>query len=314
MVYAWILIIAATLILAVLIGAYVVYYIAFARNDKRLSGDEEIPDTEYYTPYEEKVVENIRKLKTIEYEDVQINSYDGLKLYGRYYPYEDNAPVVIFFHGYRSSCVRDGSAMYKLGERKGINVLLVEQRSHGRSEGKAITFGIRERYDCESWVDYVVKRFGKEKKIVLWGVSMGAATVLMSADLDMPENVKGIVADCGFSSPKEIIQEVIRQMKFPVVPAYWLAKLGARIYGGFNLEETSAKEVLTNAKVPVFLVHGNADDFVPCSMSQINYDACVSDKELVIIEKAGHAMSYYVDMEQFVARSDAFLDKVLEMV
>ncbi len=314
MIYAWILIAVITLILAVLIGAYVVYFIAFARDDKRLSGEEEIPNTEYYTPYEEKVVENIRRLKTIACEEVQIESYDGLKLFGRYYHYEDSAPVVIFFHGYRSNSIRDGSAMYMLGERKGINVLLVEQRSHSKSEGKTITFGIRERHDCESWVQYVVKRFGKKTKIVLWGVSMGAATVLMAADLDMPKNVKGIVADCGFSSPREIIREVIKQMKFPVGPAYWLAKLGARIYGRFNLEETSAMETLKNSKVPVFLVHGKEDDFVPCSMSQTNFDVCTSEKELVIIEKAGHAMSYYVDMEQFVMRSDAFLDRVLEMV
>lgn len=312
--YAWILIAVVTLFLVVLIGAYVVYFIAFARDDKRLAGEEEIPNTEYYTPYEERVVENIRRLKTIACEEVQIESYDGLKLFGRYYHYEDNAPIVIFFHGYRSNSIRDGSAMYMLGERKGINVLLVEQRSHSKSEGKTITFGIRERHDCESWVRYVVERFGKETKIVLWGVSMGAATVLMAADLDMPKNVKGIVADCGFSSPREIIREVIRQMKFPVGPAYWLAKLGARIYGGFNLEETSAIQTLKNSKVPVFLVHGDADDFVPCSMSQANFDACTSEKELVIIEKAGHAMSYYVDMDQFVARSDAFLDRIFETV
>lgn len=311
MVYVILGIVLLFFILALFIGAYVVYFIAFARNDKRLAKDEELPDTEFYKPYSEKVVENIRKFKEKKYEEVRVTSYDGLELYGRYYHHKDGAPVIIFFHGYRSSAVRDGSGIYTLGQGREVNILLATQRSHSDSEGKAITFGIRERKDCLTWVDYVVERFGKDVKIVLWGVSMGAATVLTAADLDLPDNVKGITGDCGYSSPREIIRSVIKQMKFPVGPAYFLAKVGAKIYGGFDIEETSAMEALKKAKVPIFLIHGKADDFVPCTMSHTNYEACVSDKELLEIDDAGHAMSYYVDMEQVEKHAYAFLDKVL---
>ncbi len=311
MVYVYIGIVIALLVLAFFIGAYVVYYIAFARDDKRLAKDEEMPENDYYTPYLELAVGNIRKFKEKKCDEVTVMSQDGLKLFGRYYHYKDGAPVIIFFHGYRSSALRDGSGIYTLGQGRDVNILLVTQRAHSESEGKAITFGIKESKDCLAWVDYVINRFGKGVKIVLWGVSMGAATVLTASNLDFPENVKGIAGDCGFSSPRDIIRKVIKGMHLPVGPAYALAKVGAKLYGGFDLEETSAMEALKNAKVPVLFIHGKEDDFVPCEMSHINYDACTSKKEFVEIENAGHAMSYYVDMEQVEKYAFAFLDSVL---
>ena len=314
MLFVWIGIIATILILAVLVGAFIVYRMAFGRDDKRICGTEDFPDTPFYMPYADIMRKDIRKFNELPCEEVTTLSHDGLKLYGKYYHNKDNMPVIIFFHGYRSNSARDGSGIHALGKAKGVNVLVVTQRSHGESEGKSITFGINESRDCLQWIEFVKERFGEDKKVILWGISMGAATVLTAAGRGLPDNVLGIGADCGFSSPREIIRSVIKSMKLPVGPSYQLAKLGARIYGGFNLEETSAFEAMQKVNVPVLFIHGEADDFVPCDMTRKNYEACVSDKELLLVKEAGHGMSYYVDMEKVENGVYAFLDKIMKDV
>lgn len=307
-------IILLVLMLAVLIGSYIVYRMTFGRNDKRIGTPEEFPDTPFYTPYAEVMTKNIKAFLEIPYEDVYTTSFDGLKLHAKFYEGEKDKPVLIFFHGYRSNATRDGSGIHSIGNVKGINILVVTQRAHNESEGKTITFGIHESRDCLSWIDYVKERFGEDKKVILWGISMGASTVLTAAGRDLPENVLGIGADCGYSSAKDILRCVIKGMKIPVGPSYWLVKLGARIYGGFDVEATSPLEAMKKVKVPVLFIHGEADDFVPCDMTHQNYEACVSDKSLVLVKEAGHGMSYYVDMKKTEEGVYAFLDKIIKEV
>ncbi len=314
MLFVWIGIILLILILAVLIGAFVVYRMAFARNDKIIGTPLDFPDTEFYTPYAKEMTKNIKIFLDIPYEDVYITSHDGLKLHGKFYEGQKDKPVIIFFHGYRANATRDGSGIHTLGTEKGLNILVITQRAHKESEGKTITFGIKESLDCLSWIDYVKERFGQDKKVILWGISMGAATVLTAVGRDLPDNVLGIGADCGYSSAKDILRTVIKSMKLPVGISYQLVKLGARIYGGFNIEETSPMEAVKNAKVPILFIHGVADDFVPCYMTHTNYEACVSDKSLVLVEGAGHGMSYYVDMKKVNEGVYAFLDKIMKDV
>ncbi len=312
MFWMWLGIIAIILILAVLIGAYVVYRMAFARNDKVIGTPLDFPDTEFYTPYAQEMTKNIKIFLDIPYEDVYITSHDGLKLHGKFYEGKKDKPVIIFFHGYRANATRDGSGIHTLGTEKGLNILVITQRAHNESEGKTITFGIKESMDCLSWIDYVKERFGEDKKVILWGISMGAATVMTAVGRDLPENVLGIGADCGYSSAKDILKSVIKGMKLPVEPSYLLVKLGARIYGGLDIEEISPVEALKKAKVPILFIHGEADDFVPCYMTHQNYEACVSDKSLVLVENAGHGMSYYVDMKKVNEGVFAFLDKIMK--
>lgn len=302
------------LVLAVLIGAFIVYRMAFGRDDKRIGPPEEFPDTEFYTPYAEEMTRNIKAFLDIPYEDVYTTSFDGLKLHGKFYEGQKDKPVIIFFHGYRANATRDGSGIHTLGTVRGLNILVVTQRGHNQSEGKTITFGIYESKDCLSWIDYVKERFGENKKVILWGISMGAATVMTAAGRELPENVLGIGADCGYSSAKDILKTVIKGMKLPVGPSYWLVKLGGKIYGGFDVEETSPVEALKKSKVPILFIHGVDDDFVPCDMTHQNYEACVSDKSLVLVEKAGHGMSYYVDMKKVEEGVYAFLDKIMKEI
>ena len=121
----------------------------------------------------------------------------------------------------------------------------------------------------------------------------------------MPQNVIGVLADCGYTSTKEIIQKVIRDMRLPLF-LYFFARLGARLFGGFDPEETSPIESVKKTRLPIIFYHGDTDDFVPCEMSEKNYEACVSRKQLVIIKNAGHGLCYPVDPETYVSELKAF--------
>ena len=129
---------------------------------------------------------------------------------------------------------------------------------------------------------------------------MGASTVLMAGSEELPPNVVGILADCGYSSAKAIMYEVIRKMGLPPVLSYPFVKLGARIFGHFNLEETSPIEAVRHCKLPVIFFHGEDDDFVPCYMSRENFEACASRKRLVTIPGAGHGLAYAVEPDRYV--------------
>lgn len=292
----WIIIIAALILTAAAISYYA-YRKAFLSDRKR----QEDWDGFIRRAGEEgpQVRELMEQLKEITAEDVFINSFDGLKLHGRYYHVKDGAPLDIQFHGYNGNAMRDFCGGNKISRESGHNSLLIDQRAHGMSRGKTISFGINERKDCLSWVRYAVERFGEDTEIVLSGVSMGAATVLMASDLGLPKNVKAIVADCGYSSPKAIINKVMRDSGLPDKLMYPFVWLGAMVFGKFNLTESSAVSAVPESDVPILIIHGGADDFVPCYMAEEIYKACRSEKKLLIVPGAGHGMSYLVDKDLY---------------
>ncbi len=288
---------------------YVLYDVIFSANKRYMGDENSLPHGEPYDPYHETITRCVKQVLEVPFEEVSVTSFDGLKLAGRYYHLTDGAPLVIFFHGYRCSGLRDGNGIFLYTRKLGFNVLLVDQRAHGKSEGTTITFGIKGRYDCKSWVDYAVKRFGKEQKIYLSGLSMGGATVLMAADIGLPENVIGILADCPYSSPKAILCSVIKQMGFPVKWTYQMAKLSAKWIGKFDIEEASALTSVRNSRIPILILHGDADDFVPCYMS-IDCQAAGKDNvRLKLIKGAAHGMSHCVDTEGYEEAVYAFLQE-----
>lgn len=225
-----------------------------------------------------------------------------------YYSFAEKAPIVLMFHGYRSSATRDGMGIFRISKEKGYNLFMANQRAHRESGGRSITFGVKERYDCLEWVNYFVERFGEDTKIILVGLSMGASTVLMASGLELPENVKGIIADCGYSTPRDILSAVIKKMKFPVRPVYSLVRLSAMLFGGFDPDSASATEALQRCKVPILLIHGEEDGLVPCEMSRTNYEACSSEKELLLVPGADHGMSYMVDGKTYISKMKSFLE------
>ena len=292
----------AVLALIILLISYLCFRMAFYSPDRPAVPSDaiDIPEGAVYEEFREDMEKWARDLRAMPHEEMSITSFDGLKLRGKFYEYAPNAPIELMFHGYRGTAERDLSGGVERCFKLGHSALLVDQRGCSDSEGNVISFGINEHRDCLAWLDFAIQRFGKDVKIILTGISMGASTVLMVSDRALPPNVLGILADCGFSSAKDIIKKVIRQMGLPADVGYPFVKLGAKLFGHFDLEAHSAVEAAKNATVPVIFFHGDGDDYVPCEMSRINYEACTSKKKLVIIPRAGHGLSYPVAPDTYL--------------
>lgn len=309
MIVVWIILGLAVLFVAAI---YLVYDAVFSTNKKYMCDERSLPKGEQYEPYHELITACVDKVLEVPYEAVTITSFDGTQLSGRYYHQKDGAPVVLFFHGYRCSSLRDGNGIFLYSRTLGYNVLLADQRGHGLSEGKTIAFGIKERLDCREWVRYLAERFGTQQPIYLSGLSMGGATVLMASELDMPGNVRGVLADCPYSSPKAILCSVIKSLRFPVGLTYFLAKLGAKYIGGFDIEEASALEAVQKSRLPILILHGDDDRFVPYKMSKECQLASAGNVELVLIAGAGHGMSHCVDAKSYEEAVYAFFQRTQE--
>jgi len=282
--------------------AYYCYRRIFYSPPRKLpgAGEYEIPEGEIYEVFRENMIAWTEMLRNLPHENVSITSYDGLTLRGKYYEYEKGAPLELLFHGYRGYAERDLSAAVERCFAIGRNALLIDQRASGESDGNVITFGVKERLDCLKWIDFAIEHFGKDVKILIGGVSMGASTVLMTAGEKLPKNVVCIMADCGFTSAKEMIQKVIRDMKLPAQLIYPFVKMGARVFGKFNLEETSAIECVEKATLPIIFIHGAEDYYVPFEMSRRMYELCPSKKALAFIDGAGHGLAYPVNKEAYL--------------
>ena len=303
----WFLIVVLALALLFLAAVYITFFIVFYSANKTGEDILDAPKGEAYKPHFEKFGELIKELKEIPFEGVYTVAPDGTKLFARYYHVKDGAPLQIECHGYRGSGIRDFCGGNKIAREMEHNTLLIDQRGHGKSGGNAITFGIKERYDLLSWINYAVSRFGEDLKIILCGVSMGGSTVIMASDLELPKNVVGIVADCPFSDPKEIISKVSSDLKIPPSLSMPLISIGARLYGGFRLGEASAIESIKNAKVPILIIHGEDDGFVPCYMSDALYNAAPEKVSFEKFPGANHGICYMVDCERYQKATRDFI-------
>ena len=307
----WILGIAGFLLLNATIMTYICYYKTFMGYKEKQTEEYPIPPGPVYAPWRETMVAWMKEVRALPNREYCIESFDGLKLYGKYYEYTPGAPIELMMHGYRGRAERDLCGGVQRSFALGRSALVIDQRACGKSQGRTITFGIKEHRDCLSWVDFMIREFGPDVKIILTGISMGASTVLMAAGQALPSNVIGVLADCGFTSAKDIIQQVTRNMKLPPKLTYPFIKLGARLFGGFDPDAYSAIEAVKNCKIPVIFYHGESDDFVPCQMSKDNFDACTSEKMLVTIPGAGHGLCYLVDPDRYLQTLGEFFSPYL---
>ena len=295
----WVLLAIILIVLAICLACFrMAFYVSKA--DRTPKEEFQIPKGKIYEPYRDQMVAWMKEVRAIPHEEFSIRSFDGLTLYAKYYECVPGAPIEIMFHGYRGSAERDLCGGVQRCFALNRNILLVDQRCSGKSGGRIITFGIREHKDCLAWVDFAVKHFGPQVKLILTGISMGASTVLMAAGKELPPQVVGVLADCGFSTARDIIRDVIGKMHLPVALAYPFVKLAAWLFGGFHLEEYSALEAMKTCRVPVIFFHGDNDAFVPWEMSQANYDACNMPKKLVLVPGAGHGLGYLVGPEDYL--------------
>ena len=300
-----ILIIIGVLALITLVTAYVCFRMTFCarKKDRKEYKNTEfpIPHGEIYEAHRENMVAWMQKLVSTPHDDLEITSFDGLRLRAKFYEYAPGAPIEILLHGYRGSAKRDLNGGLARCFSLGRSALLVDHRASGESEGNVITFGVLESRDARAWIDFIIEKYGKERKIIVTGVSMGAATAMIIAGSDdLPENVVGALADCGYTSAKAIISKVMREdMHLPPALFYPFVRLGALLFGHFDIDSVSPIEAMKKAKVPVIFFHGDVDYFVPYSMSVENYEACTARKKLVTIHGAGHGLCYPVGIDEY---------------
>ena len=272
--------------------------------------DDAIPAGAQYREKREHMLSLIRGMEALPCEEIRIPAFDGVSLRARYYHLRDGAPLQIEMHGYRGAAVRDFCGGHALARELGMNVLAVDQRAHGESGGKVITFGVRERLDCQSWAQYAFLRFGPETPIYLAGVSMGAATVLMASVLELPHTVRGIIADSPYTEPEAIIRKVIsKDAHLPAGALLPFLRLGARLFGRFDLRGASALEAVGRTEIPILLIHGEDDRFVPCGMSRELAAACAGPHRLETFPGAGHGLSYIADPERYKKAVEEFMQQ-----
>lgn len=207
-------------------------------------------------------------------EDVFIKSDDNLKLHATLLRSKSNKNCVICFHGYTGKGLNDYGSIAKFYIEQGFNMLIVDERAHGDSEGTYIGFGVLDRYDVVKWVEYAIKRFGNDVNIMLHGDSMGATTVLLASGLNLPKNVKAIVADCGFTSAYDVFSHILkRDYHIPKFPIMNVTEIMKRKKAGYGYNDASTLDAVASTDIPILFVHGDKDDFVPIWMSEKNYEA-----------------------------------------
>ena len=305
----WVL--AGLVLILLLAGAYVFFKACVRRREIPWMVEEELKKTGF-AKYYNCIVASDAWLKAHDAQDVYVDTKDGLKLHAYWVPAKHPRGTILLAHGYRSTILVDFGLAYAFYHALGMNILVPNQRAHGESEGKFITFGVKESDDMIRWIDYHNKTFGNYQ-MILSGLSMGASTVLYLAERVLPENVKCIIADCGFTSPKAILDSVFRQVvHLPSWPVLWATNLFAKLFAGFGLAEKDTRKTLKNARIPVLMIHGLADDFVPCYMTEQGFDVCCGPKELLLVEDAGHGVSFLADKEKYTRTVISFLEKYLE--
>lgn len=267
-----------------------------------------------WNQYHDFIQERKAAMLEMPHNDVYLKSEDGLTLHGVFFPGNGEVKkAVICFHGYTSEAMKDYIGLSDYYHRNGYAMLMVDERAHGSSEGDYIGFGCLDRKDALLWIKWIIKECGEDVQLLLHGNSMGGATVLMTSSLDLPKQVKGIISDCGFTSPKEVFTHVLRTMyHMPAFPMMQIVDKINQKLAGYGLDECNAAREVRNAKVPILLIHGSADTFVPCEMCERIYENCASPKKKLIVEGAAHAESYYKATAAYEAAMDDFIGGIIK--
>lgn len=258
------------------------------------------PPREKMNAIDQKRYDARKKLENMTGERWEMTAEDGTTLVAHYFPAENARRTVVMFHGWRSTWARDFGMHSEFLMQSGSNLLLVEQRSHGESGGKYIGFGGLEHRDCLQWLKLLQQKKPDDLPTYLFGVSMGAATVLMASGKLPKGAVRGIIADSGFTSPANIVEKVMEQKK-AVAPHFLsrLLNLWTVTRAGFSVTKNSTLRAMQTNTTPVLFIHGKKDDFVPIEMTMENYAACNAKKRLLLVDGAPHAKAYIVEPETY---------------
>ena len=288
----WILLVLFGILVLMLISGIYIFGIACLRAKELPWLDRVALNKTPYGRFYEHIAAGDMWLKEHNARELKMISHDGLELCALWVPADNARGTAVLVHGYRSCFLVDFGLAFDMYHNMGYNLLLPYQRSHGKSKGICITFGVKESEDMRQWIELHNETFGKYPMFIC-GLSMGASTVMYMADMDLPANVSCLIADCGFTSPKEILSHVYRcTTHLPPCLSMWAAQFCTRLFAGFWLDQKDSRRSLASSKLPIAIIHGADDDFVPCKMSEESFNACTSSKRLLIVEGAGHGVSY----------------------
>ncbi|MBO5318097.1 MAG: alpha/beta hydrolase [Oscillospiraceae bacterium] len=297
----------AVALLVLVSGVYVFFAACVRRKDLPWLVEAQIKKTPYGLYYDGMRAAD-QWLREHKAEDVFVMSDDALRLHGLWIPAKDPVGTVLLTHGYRSTMLLDFCCAFEYYHDRNMNILVPDQRCHGKSEGVYITFGVKESNDMVCWLEYIRQRVS-DQPVFLHGLSMGATTVLYLADRALPCDVRGIIADCGFTSAWDILSSVYRNVThLPPWISLWITDLAARLFAGFSLKEKDTRKSLAASRLPVLLIHGEDDTFVPCDMTKQAYAACSGEKNLLLVEGADHGVSFLKDQRAYVAKLSEFIN------
>ena len=229
------------------------------------------------------------------HEEVTIKSFDGLNLHGDLFTVDNPDRVVVCVHGYKGNGIKDMAMVANFYLDHNCHVLLIDQRASGKSEGRYVTFGMKEHRDLCDWLFFISDRY-PDLPIYIDGVSMGATTSMLAVGNLIPQNVRGLISDCGFTNQWDICKHILkRNFHLPAFPVLHITNLMCRIRLGYDMRKPDTRKALAKADIPIVFVHGAKDDFVPVDMGRENYDSFKGEKSLLIIDGAGHGLSYTTD-------------------
>lgn len=298
------------LLLINVLGSIYFFWFSFIRWKPKYKGDYRETCSRNFRPFQHEIMEGKEWMHNQRDDRIILTSKDGLKLVGYYISAEvPSKNTILLMHGYRSDSYTEFSCLAKFFHDNGYNLLIAHQRCHGESEGKYIGFGVLERFDCKQWIEYLNKRFGIEQNLYLAGVSMGCSTVLMTLGLDLPKNLKAVIADCGFTSPYDIFKHVLkRDFHLPLFPVMYIENFLCKHFVGFGFKDCTTIDILKENNIPILFIHGGQDDYVPTWMGRANYEACKGKKELLIVNDARHATSSMQDSKRYRDTVLSFLE------
>ncbi|TYR74689.1 alpha/beta hydrolase [Rossellomorea vietnamensis] len=306
----WGVTIAALLVILFIVAGNYFYNVAVNRSEEsvELYGGSDTASTMVDEEEQRKLEEVLEWTENQTFEEVKVKSHDGLNLSAVLLKSEKpNGKAVILAHGYKGSN-EQMPGITKFYHEQGYDVLKPDARGHGKSEGSYIGYGWDDRKDYTRWVNLLIEEYGAEE-VYLHGFSMGAATVLMTSGEDLPTEVKGIIADSGYTSVEE---ELAHQLKYiynlPAFPLMEVTSAITNIRAGYTFSEASAVEQVKKNDLPLFIIHGDQDELVPTEMANVLYEKASGEKELWIVPGAGHTEAYTVAEEEYQKRLKEFLE------
>lgn len=242
-------------------------------------------------------------------ETLQIKSFDNLNLVANFLP-NKSKKFAIIVHGFGSLC-QEMQPYIKMFLDMGYNILAPDNRAHGKSQGKVITMGHLDKLDVYSWIQYL-NSTNTNIEIVVFGLSMGAATVCLLNQLSLPENVKALISDCAYSNAYDVMKNIAkRSVIFYILPTMRVFNSYSLLRAGFMPSSIKVDDAVKNAKIPMLFIHGKKDTLVPFDMHSILYNATPSKKKYkYIVKNAGHAESYAKNPDKYIKKIENFLNKI----